>query len=51
MSGEIAAMRCRGPQDQRAGSARSDLAEWDDLWVAQFAGVDAAVHLAGERAR
>jgi NAD+ dependent glucose-6-phosphate dehydrogenase len=25
-----------------------DLAEWDDSWVAQFAGVDAAVHLAGD---
>ena len=25
-----------------------DLAEWDNSWVAQFAGVDAAVHLAGD---
>jgi len=25
----------------------ADLAEWDDVWVAQFAGVDAVIHLAG----
>jgi nucleoside-diphosphate-sugar epimerase len=25
----------------------ADLAEWDDAWVAQFAGVDAVIHLAG----
>ena len=43
-----ACVRSWAIQDQRAGSARSDLAEWDHLWVAQFAGVDAAVHLAGD---
>jgi NAD+ dependent glucose-6-phosphate dehydrogenase len=25
----------------------ADLAEWDDTWVAQFAGVDTVIHLAG----
>jgi uronate dehydrogenase len=25
----------------------ADVAEWDDTWVAQFAGVDAVIHLAG----
>ncbi len=25
----------------------ADLAQWDDAWVAQFAGVDAVIHLAG----
>jgi NAD+ dependent glucose-6-phosphate dehydrogenase len=25
----------------------ADLAEWDDAWVTQFAGVDAVIHLAG----
>ena len=25
----------------------ADLAQWDDAWVAQFAGVDAMIHLAG----
>ncbi len=26
----------------------ADLAEWDDTWVAQFAGVDTVIHLAGD---
>lgn len=26
----------------------ADLAEWDDAWVAQFAGVDTVIHLAGD---
>src|SRR5277367_5453996 len=25
----------------------ADLAEWSDMWVGQFAGVDAVIHLAG----
>jgi len=35
--------------DPRGDSAiqAADLAEWDDAWVARFAGVDAVIHLAG----
>ena len=31
-----------------AAIAAADLAEWDEGWVAQFAGVDAVIHLAGD---
>ena len=35
------------PRDH-AGVSAADLAEWDPAWVAQFAGVDAVVHLAAD---